>query len=211
MVSTVQHFIQSSGNSGSQKRKRDDLTDSDEHDSFWDDSLNNESGSVDEAVDKLVNGKETPKEPANEEDNVLAELSKIYDSWGVVRNAVNTQLATPVDKMVKTMLSQDNAKEKLAKYNRRQNCENLVSTTVNPQIWWKMRSNYKSKDLRMQKIETSMLKGVHPVISSHNLCRQTFDFHWKINHITLLSFCFGFTDSYGAFCLRTKSLQTGTY
>lgn len=34
MVSTVQHFIQSSGNSGSQKRKRDDLTDSDEHDSF---------------------------------------------------------------------------------------------------------------------------------------------------------------------------------
>ena len=35
MVSTVQHFIQSSGNSsGSQERKRDDLTDSDEHDSF---------------------------------------------------------------------------------------------------------------------------------------------------------------------------------
>ena len=95
----------------------------------------------------------------------------------MVRNAVNTQLATPVDKMVKTMLSQDNAKEKLAKYNRRQNCENLVSTTVNPQIWWKMRSIYKSKDLRMQKIETSMLKGVHPVISSHKLCRQTFDFH----------------------------------
>ena len=53
---------------------------------------------------------------------------------GVVRDAVNTRLATPVDKMVKTMLSQDNAKEKLAKYNRRQKCENLVSTTVNPQI-----------------------------------------------------------------------------
>lgn len=124
MVSTIQHFIQSSGNSGSQKRKWDDLTDSDEHDSFCDDSLNNESGSVDEAVDKLFNDKETPKEPANEEDNVLAELSKIYDSWGVVRNAVNTQLATPVDKMVKIMLSEDNAKEKLAKYNRPQNCEN---------------------------------------------------------------------------------------
>ena len=70
-------FSQSSGNSGFQKRKRDDLN---EHDSFCDDSLNNESGSVDEAVDKLVNGEETPKEPASEEDNVLAELSKIYDS-----------------------------------------------------------------------------------------------------------------------------------
>lgn len=84
---------------------------------------------------------------------------------GVVRDAVNTRQATLVDKMVKPMLSEDNAKEKLAKYNRPQNCENLVSTTVNPEIWWKMRSNYKSKDLRLQKIETSMLKSMHPVIN----------------------------------------------
>ena len=83
----------------------------------------------------------------------------------VVRDAVNTRLATPVDKMVKTMLSEDNAKENLAKYNRPQNCENLASTTVDPEIWWKMRSNSKSKDLRMQKIETSMLKSMHPVIN----------------------------------------------
>lgn len=67
-------------------------------------------------------------------------------------NAVNTQLATLVDKMVKTMLSEDNSKEKLAKYNRSQNCENFESTKVNPEIWGKMRSNSKSKDLRMQKI-----------------------------------------------------------
>lgn len=68
-------------------------------------------------------------------------------------DAVNTQLATVVDKMVKTMLSEDNAKEKLAKYNRPQNCENLVSTRVNPEILAKMRSNSKSKDLYTQKIE----------------------------------------------------------
>lgn len=51
-----------------------------------------------------------------------------------MRDAVNTRQATLVDKMVKPMLSEDNAKEKLAKYNRPQNCENLVSTTVNPEI-----------------------------------------------------------------------------
>ena len=84
---------------------------------------------------------------------------------GVVRDAVNTRLATPVDKMVKTMLSEDNTKENLAKYNRSQNCENLASTTVSPEIWWKMRSNSKSKDLLTQKIETSMLKSMHPIIN----------------------------------------------
>ena len=82
----------------------------------------------------------------------------------MVSNAVNTQLATLVDKMVKTMLTEDNAKEKLAKYNRSQNCENLVSTKVNPEILGDMRSNSKCKDLRMQKIETSMLRRMHPVI-----------------------------------------------
>jgi len=163
MVSTVQHFIHSSGNRGSQKRKRDDFSDSDDPD--CNDSFDNESGNVDEAIDKLVNCEETPKEPAKEEDNVLAELSKIYDSEGVVRDAVNTQLATVVDKMVKTMLSEDNAKEKLAKYNRPQNCENLVRTRVNPEILGKMRSNSKSKDLCMQKIETSRLKSMHPVLA----------------------------------------------
>ena len=66
-------------------------------------------------------------------------------------------LATLVDKMVKTTLSEDNAKEKLTKYDRPQNCENLVSTRVNPEIWGEIRSRSKPKDLRMQKIETSML------------------------------------------------------
>ena len=52
---------------------------------------------------------------------------------------ISSQLANLVDKMVKTMLLEDNAKEKLGKYNRPQNCENLVSTRVDPEIWAKMR------------------------------------------------------------------------
>lgn len=64
-----------------------------------------------------------------------------------------------------TKLSEENAKDKLANYNRPKNCGNLVSTRVNPQIWAKMRSSSKSRDLRMQKIETSMLKSLHPIIS----------------------------------------------
>lgn len=121
---------------------------------------------------------ETPKEPAKEDDNVLAELSKIYDSEGVVSDAVNTQLTPFVDKMVKTMLSEDNAKEKLAKYNRPQNCQNLVSTRVNPEILGKMRSNSKSKDLCMQKIETIRLKSMHPVINLVNHIKSV----WRMYH-----------------------------
>ena len=80
-------------------------------------------------------------------------------------DTVSTQLANLVDKMVKNKLSEENAKDKRAKYNRPQNCEHLVSTRGNPQIWAKMRSSSKSRDLRMQKIETSMLKSKHPIIT----------------------------------------------
>lgn len=62
-------------------------------------------------------------------------------------DAVSTQLANLVDKMVKTKLSEENEKEKLVKYDRPQNCENLVSTRVNLQIWAKMRSSSRSRDL----------------------------------------------------------------
>jgi len=112
----------------------------------------------------------TPEKSAEDEDNVLAALSEIYDSEGVVSDPVSSQLPNLVDKMVKTMSSDDHAKEKLGKYNRPQNCENLVSTRVTSEICAKMRSRSKSRDLKMRKIESSMLKSMSPIISlTHKL------------------------------------------
>ena len=150
-VSTVKEFIQSSASAGSHKRKRDELSDSDVDEHEGDDAIT-ESVDLTEACEELICVDKPPEQLAEGEDSVLAELSKIYDSEGAVSDAVSTQLANFVDKMVKTKLSEENAKDKLAKYDRPRNCENLVSTRVNPQIWAKMRSSSKSRDLRMQKI-----------------------------------------------------------
>ena len=149
---------------GSHKRKRDELSDSDVDEHEGDDAIT-ESVDFTEAYERLISVDKPPEQLVEGEDNVLAELSKIYDSEGAVSDAVSTQLANLVDKMVKTKLSEENAKDRLAKYNRPQNCENLVSTRVNPQIWAKMRASSKSRDLRMPKFETSMLKSMHPIIS----------------------------------------------
>ena len=166
MVSTVKEFIHSSASAGSHKRKRDGLSDSDVDEHEGDDAIT-ESVDLTEACEELISADKPPEQLPEGEESFLAELSKIYDSEGAVSDAVSTQLANLVDKMAKNKLSEANAKDKLAKYNRPQNCENLVSTRVNPQIWVKMRSSSKSRDLRlgMQKIETSMLKSMHPIIS----------------------------------------------
>ena len=138
MVSTVKDVMYSSGSGSSRKRKRDELSESDADEHEIDDEI--DSVNVDEVYEKLVSVDKTSEKPAEDEDNVLVALSKIYDSEGAVSDPVSSQLANLVDKMVKTMLSEDNAKEKLGKYNRAQNCENLVTTRVNPEIWSKMRS-----------------------------------------------------------------------
>ena len=66
--------------------------------------------------------------------------------------------------MVKTSLSEEKIKEKHEKYNRPENCENLINTRVNPEIWTKVRSNTRSRDLKMQKLETSLLKSMIPIV-----------------------------------------------
>ena len=55
-------------------------------------------------------------------------------------------------------------KEKHEKYNRPENCENLINTRVNPEIWSKVRSNTKSRDLKMRKLETSLLNSMIPIV-----------------------------------------------
>jgi len=151
MVLTVKEFMHSSVSIGSHKRQRDELSDSDVDEHEGDDAIP-ESVDLTKVYEKLISVDKPPEQLAEGKDNVLAELSRIYDSEGAVSDVVSTQLANLVDKMVKTKLSEENTKDKLSKYNRPQNCENLVSTRVNPQIWAKMRSSSKSRDLRMQKI-----------------------------------------------------------
>ena len=114
MVSAVKEFMHSSANVWSHRRQRDGLSYSD-GDKHEENDANPESVDLTEACEKLISADKPPEQLAEGEDNFLAELSKIYDSEGAVSDAVRTQLANLVDKMVKTKLLEENAKDKLAK------------------------------------------------------------------------------------------------
>ena len=114
MVSTVKEFVHSYASVGSHKRQRNERSDSDVDEHKENDAI---PGSVDftEACEKLISADKPPEQLAEGEDNVPSELSKIYDSKGAVSDAVRTRLANLVDKMMKANLSEENAKDKLAK------------------------------------------------------------------------------------------------
>ena len=122
-------------------------------------------GDINSQVNDLLQSTESSKNCSKAtEDEVLGELSKLYESEGTVSDPINAKLTSLVDKMVKTSLSEEKRKEKHEKYNRPENCENPINTRVNPEIWSKVRSNTRSRDLKMQKLETSLLKSMIPIV-----------------------------------------------
>lgn len=82
----------------------------------------------------------------------------------MLSHPVNATLASLVDKMVKTSLSEEKTKEKHEKYYQPGNCENLINTRVNPEIWSKVRSNTRSRNLKVQTLETNRLKSMIPIV-----------------------------------------------
>ena len=72
---------------------------------------------------------------------------------------MGNKLAAMLNKMARSKLSE----EKLNKYSRPQNCENLVGAKVNPEIWSKIRPETRSRDLKMQKIQNTILKAITPL------------------------------------------------
>ena len=165
MTSAVETFTQVRT---SRKRKRDEMSESessDQEDSTDPGMAGNPPGDISSQVNDLLQSTESSRNCSKaNEDEFLGELSKFYESEGTVSDPINAKLASLVDKMVKTSLSEDKLKEKHEKYNRPENCENLINTRVNPEIWSKIRSNTRSRDLKMQKLETSLLKSMIPVV-----------------------------------------------
>ena len=61
--------------------------------------------------------------------------------------------------MARSKLPEDKLKEKLTQYTRPKNCEILLGTKVNPEILAKISPATRSRDLKLQKIQTTLLKG----------------------------------------------------
>lgn len=134
------------------------------------DSSSGESEDVEMAIDNLLKetsaegGKDENKDE-NKEDNdenvdIFEEFEEEYDLEEKCGPSVQKQLAAIVNKMARTKLSDELLKEKLNKVHRPKNCEKLVATKVNPEIWGKVTSTTRSRDVKFQKVQSVLLKAI---------------------------------------------------
>ncbi|CAB4005586.1 Tyrosine- kinase Tec [Paramuricea clavata] len=88
---------------------------------------------------------------------------------------VSEKLAQVINKTLRSKLSEEKLKEKQNAYPRPQNCESLETTRVNPEIWAQLQSSTRSRDIRLQKVQSLLLKGLLPLVQLLENCRQSDD------------------------------------
>ncbi len=89
--------------------------------------------------------------------------------------SVSDQLANVINTTLRSKLSEEKLKEKQNAYPRRKNCETLEIPRVNPEIWSQLESSTRFCDIRLQKVQRLLLKGLMPLIQLLENCRQSKD------------------------------------
>ncbi|XP_028517175.1 uncharacterized protein LOC114575812 [Exaiptasia diaphana] len=66
---------------------------------------------------------------------------------------------------MRVKLSDEVLTETQNRYNRPENCDCLETTKVNHLIWDKLKSETRSADIKLQRVQTNLVKGVIPIVS----------------------------------------------
>ena len=128
------------------------------------------SSDVDADIDGLLQQDEDqgkPNDPSNSppgESDILGSIAEEYDLDEQCAEEINPKLAAIVNKMVRNRLTEEKLKEKLSQSIRPTNCDNLSGTKVNPEIWRKLQATTRSRDIKMQRLENTLLKATIPIV-----------------------------------------------
>ncbi|XP_070191640.1 uncharacterized protein [Littorina saxatilis] len=130
---------------------------------------NSEDLDLDERVNRLVNLNQNTLDTSKNDDLDLKDIAQEYENEEDVGPKINTDLGEVILTMFKGKMSDEKLKEKIAKHRRPENCKIMVPR-VNSEIWDIMDHSAKSKDLRAQSIQKTLLRAVCALASVTDTC-----------------------------------------
>lgn len=101
---------------------------------------------------------------SNKDEGALHDIAQSLQLEEKCSPKVAEQLANVVNGVMQTRLSDEVQAERLKAYQRPENCDSLVTVKVNPLIWEKLRSETRSADIKLQKVQTLIIKSVMPSV-----------------------------------------------
>ena len=79
--------------------------------------------------------------------------------------AVNEQIAKIVHGLLREKLTDEVLTATQNRYNTPENCDCLTSMKVNHLIWDKLKSDTRSVDIKLQRVQSNLVKGLVPIVS----------------------------------------------
>ena len=122
------------------------------------------SDSTEQSITKLISQSSEPHQEASGED-VLSEIANDFKLDNKKGPAVNQHLAKIVQGLMREKLSEEVLTETQNRYNRPENCDCLSTTKVSHLIGDKLKPETRSNDIKLQRVQSTLVKGVTPMVS----------------------------------------------
>ena len=100
---------------------------------------------------------------SDSDEDLIKSLEADFQLEDKCQDKINPQLATAINNVWKLKLSKEKIKERLDKHYRPENCEQLIMTKVNPELFLILPKHARSIDIKFQKLQTYNLKAAMPV------------------------------------------------
>jgi hypothetical protein len=91
------------------------------------------------------------------EDEILSEIAQDYAEGAQTSDDVSQKLAEIVNQRWSSKLEESKLKDKMAKYNRPNNCEKLAVPRVNPEIWSTLGHTTRGSDLKLVNYQKTLV------------------------------------------------------
>ena len=131
------------------------------------------NGAKDDDDESLVNGeppteKSRLAEPGNNRNPLISKLTKTLQLTEHVGPAIDGDLAFLVDKIMREKANEDKITDPKKQHETPENCTTLSETRVNQGVWNNLDESARSTDLKFQKVQKSLVKGIIIIVTEIN-------------------------------------------
>ena len=105
-------------------------------------------------------------QPEGEAVEALNDLGNAYADIANLGTKVDGQLATIVNNILTSRMTDEKRKEKMEKFIRPAKCDKLEITRVNPEIWEKLSAQARARDQRAQRVQKPVVQAMVAMTSA---------------------------------------------
>ena len=155
------------GNLLSANYREDDASVDEENDSLANES-DEEPSTKKKKSDKGDDGIPHKTDPNAPQSVIIDRLTKNLQLTENSGPAINTQLPNLVNKLMRDKLNEETLTELKKLHETPENCSTLAETNVNQGVWNNLDETARSTDLKFQKVQKSLIKGMIVIVSVVN-------------------------------------------